>query len=152
MGFDIENFIKPVACEFLPDGYKDGEGLQLELNLHLISIEFMEKLEAELNDTIQKAKQESETENKVIEGEEDAQISFFFQQKEELKFKARILGGEAGKKNDPNRIIKSWNLMRKGKPVPVSQNEIIKLGRATVDALFNFCMTAGQPKKTSAEP
>jgi hypothetical protein len=155
MGFDVSNLTKPVACEFLPPGCPKGQGLKLELNLNLISIEFMEKLESELNETVVRAKKISEIEEKVLKGDESAfkaeespQISFFFQQKEEIRFKARILGGEAGKRNDPNRIIVSWDLERKGKPVPVCQEEIIKLGKPMVDALFQFCMLeAGQPTK-----
>lgn len=160
-GFEFSAFRRPVVrVEYKPHpSVKDGEGVQLELNLDLVTLEVMEGIEEEFNRIFADHQEPAERSGKRFRADvevsdddndgvvDDApRINLYSYERALFAMRATLLAGKPGS-DDPNeRFIYSWNVVKKGKPVPVSYETLVGMPATTVADLYNFVTsTANNP-------
>ncbi len=162
----------PVTVEYKPyDGIEDGEGLEMELNLDLMTIERMEETEAEFEKLfadLEKTKNGESATDKAGEndgGDEEnsekesrkqsgkPKIGMFYFEKNHIRFRARMLGGAPGDDDANKRYIRNWKMVNKGEAVPVCYETLARMEKTVLDALYDFVTgEASKPTKKSATP
>lgn len=173
MGFKFNNLLRPpVAVEFLPhENVSPGEGLEMEINLDLLTLEKMEELDEEFRRTVSDLKQSEQnpvvktsisetapdTENaEIIQAAAESEpesLSLFHFDKANIRFKARSLGGNPGEDNPAARFIRSWKMSdSEGNPIPVSYEFLVKFPKTVLDRLYDFVTNeASKPTKKNDE-
>lgn len=152
-------------CEYKPnEKTPDGKGLQLELNLDVITLDYLEYTGRFIQSIQNAAKAVSPAKAALTDGaapadgattDDNAEVEkaveetdFYNIAASQMRNQARILGGKPGDDNESDRVIRKWNLVKKGVPVPVSYETMISLGFKVLADLFNYCVyRAGQPTK-----
>lgn len=140
MAFDIKGVSRPtVTAEFKPhENIADGEGIQTELNLDWLTLDRMEESESEYLNL-------SEEDLKQIE---DGKLSTYHFMKRDIRYRSRVLGGKPGSNDPEDRVIRSWNVVRDGVPVPIQYETFLSLPYVMLANLFQFCaFDAGKPTK-----
>lgn len=165
MGFKFGNLRRPpVSVEYLPhESVKPGEGLQVELNLDLLTLELMESLDEEMQKTIEDIQTELDGSDETppvtdadapAENKKPAATKFemFHFEKMNVRFKARMLGGNPGENNPDKRFVRGWNMTDdEGKEIPVSYEIFEAMPKTALDSFYNFVTAeAGKPTKKSA--
>ncbi len=174
-GFEFSDlFSAPIEREFFPrEGIKDGEGIKLMLNLDFLTMERMEQLEGEAQ-RIAVEFAEAYGEPELIdapEGEAPAagkkakkpdagkettealqktspKVQLFGIEKAMFKIMAITLAGPSGLTDPTQRLINSWNVVRDGKPVPVSYESFCQIPQHGLQKLYRFCLySAPNPTK-----
>ncbi|CAN5508925.1 hypothetical protein BH10ACI2_BH10ACI2_04340 [soil metagenome] len=158
-GFDFSGFRSlPVEREFFPmDGLAAGEGVTLQLNLDLLTLEKMDQLEIEFNaifdEILNPFKElekdaEANTETALVKSGEAEPKPFqlpkfemFALEKAKFSFFARVLAGAAGEADEYNRFIHSWNVTKKGKPVPITYESFLQMPPHGLARLYRFCVS-----------
>lgn len=154
MGFEFEDFnIPSVQAVYKPEHFK-GEGLKMMVNLNLITLEKMESIEADFKKWFDEFTKNHEpkkenTEEENTSKEQESKLEVFFLEKNQLRFRARMLCGKPGENNPDDRYIESWEMKNKaGEDIPVSYESIIGLSKKAIDDLYTFVTTeAGKPTK-----
>lgn len=158
MGFEIAKLRRPpVSVEYKPtEDIKDGEGLQLKLNLDLLTMARLEEMEKEFEttaNTVAKVLKKNDEPESESETEETEKISIFHFDKANIRFKARMLGGEPGENNPDDRYIADWNVEADGKPVPVCYETFAAMPATVLKNLHDFVTgEASAPTKKSVTP
>lgn len=148
MGFEFEKLRVPsVSVEFKPtDDLADGEGVLMEVNANLLNFTQMEEIEEDFNKTfldlqelaapVKKSGKKQKPEEPPTKPVEKIQMFVF--EKINIKFRARMLGGKPGAKDDFDRLIKSWNVTQNGAPVPVCYETFLAMPQNALNALYDF--------------
>lgn len=161
-GFEFSGFFAPpVEREFLlAEGMEPGTGVQIFINLDLLTIEKMQELEAEFNaifddsvapirkalDAVADAEQkdrDSEEAGADTDKPEVTQLpklELFALEKAKFKFFARALAGPEGDTNPSNRLLHSWNVVRDKKAVPISYESFLQMPPHGLIRLYRFCI------------
>lgn len=82
-------------------------------------------------------------------------IGVFAMEKTRLRFYATVLGGRAGENDPTKRLIADWNLVRDGKPIPISYEVFLQMPPHGLAKLYQFVLGAAnsptpQEKKQSS--
>lgn len=171
----------PHACEFKPNpNLKDGEGVQLTINLEFLTIERIDALNLEIENRVKnllpvpvpevaedklqtsskKGKQSKTTETAIeivpaSEPEPTALPSFdsmYFFDKEQIRLRAIMLGGAEGNEDPTQRLIHSWDVVHNKKPVPVCFEVFLGMSKHMQQALYDFVTDEAQkPTKKKSQ-
>ncbi len=168
MGFEFGDLYNEDAfkTEFLPhEKVRKGQGLKLDLNRDVVSLDFInqtksfvENLVSDYEQAVAKSPENSgtgEPEEKSDEerrAEAEKSVSTSLNENlmvmeglaQAIRQYARILGGKPGEDIPSDRVIRSWDLVRGGKPVPVSYEELVTWKLSVLKKLFNFCVFEAQ--------
>jgi hypothetical protein len=166
--FEFSGFKRPpVKREYFPhESIKEGSGVQLALNLDLLTLEKMEEIDAqfdamfaEISNTIEnpvadelQVSQPAESQALVKVGSEVDEelvpvpvkkesyrsLSMFQLDKAIIRFRAQMLGGLPGEDDPDKRFIKDWNVVENGKKVQVCYETFLRMSKPQLDHLYNF--------------
>lgn len=149
-GFEFSGFRRPlIGVEYKPHpSVKDGEGVQLQLNLDLLTIERMEEIEANFNEVFSRfgasladdAAEGSDQEEGLVK--KDRRISLYSYEKALFNMRVSLLAGTKGNADPNARFIHSWNVVKDGKPLPVEFESFDGMSTTAVADLYNFVTTA----------
>lgn len=169
-GFEFTGFSSPaVEREFLPtDSTKPGEGVTLWLNLDLLTIEYMEALEAEFNKQCDEAitqfagiAPEPEPEPETKSGAKKSKalavagtkpepkrdlpalpkVELFLMEKARYRFFIIAMAGQPGEDNPDTRLLRAWNVYRDGKKVPVSYESFLDMPPHALARMYRFIIS-----------
>lgn len=152
MGFQLGKLRRPaVRKEYIPhESVKEGEGLQVELNLDLLTLELMEQLDAEIKKTISDiGEQSGETDS----AEALAKFEMFHFEKMNIRFKAQMLGGKSGETDPDKRFVRSWDMVGEGdKPIPVSYEVFEAMPKPVLDKFYDWVTNEAAKVTKKNEP
>lgn len=146
MGFEFSSlFSETFDCEYKPnENVPDGEGLQLKLNVDVLTYDFLKFSKTKFLEAKEQTKEKKQSEAA------EKQINLIT---DEFEFMARTLGGQPGEDDKSKRVIVDWNMQIKGSKVEVSYDFFLKWGYTSLQSLFNFCVyEAGKPTKKNETP
>lgn len=175
MAFEFEKLFddqESFKTEFLPTTRtKKGQGLKVEINANLITLEYLERGKKEIEKLLgfadvykqieeaaaqeAAAAEEGPADDKaapvdfeVIKQRLDLQAQTYDRMAGEIRVMARILGGNPGEDIPADRVVKSWDLTRAGRPVAVSFEELCRWDYKLLKKFYNFCVyEASEPEK-----
>lgn len=161
----------PFACEFKPHpNLKDGEGLQLKLNLDFLTIERIDALNKEIENRVKsflpspdvdakpdalakKSKKNPATETALVAPARPQGLdSMYFLDKEHIRLRAIMLGGAPGNTDPEQRLIHSWDAVRGGSPVPVCFEVFAGMSKHMQQALYDFVTVEAQKPSKKKSP
>lgn len=170
-GFDFAGLASPpIEREFFPhEGMKAGEGIKLMLNLDFLTLEKMESLEAGFNAIFDEtanslrdliapppAKGRRKSNKLAVTGtkpEELPKIELFAFEKAKFRFFAGALAGQPGSTDPTDRLIHGWDVVRDGKPVPISYEAFLQMPPHGLSRLYRFCVgEANNPTTSEKKP
>lgn len=174
-GFDISGFrMPPVEREFLPhEDVQPGDGVKLLLNLDLLTLERMELIDEEFramfDEKVEPETEELETSQALAITEPTSKskklpvagkkpekkkpsptsaISLYAYERAVIPFRAKLLAGQPGEDDPDKRIIRSWNVVKNGKAMPVCYESLIVMPSQALEKLYLFCTReANNPTK-----
>jgi len=149
-GFEFNSFRRPsVKVEYKPHpSIKDGEGVQLDLNLDLLTLAAMETIEAEFASLFEQAEnapqEPASTAKRSRKNASDvslikpAEFTIYQFEKAIFRLRACLLAGKPGENDPDKRFIRSWNVTRGGKKLPVAYESLISMPAKALNDLYLF--------------
>jgi len=151
MGFDYASLLGPPTK--VPMIADDGSKLNMELNLSLVTADFLSTLENTTNALAaarapRAARRAAKAKQRHLAAQPEPE-SVVRARVNEMRFMASVLGGPEGDDDPTARVVVAWDMTRNKKPVQPSFEFFYGLPYAVLAKLFAFCcFEAAAPKKT----